>query len=246
MTTKRHSNRATLDIGSRFGLLVVAGMPRVNEKIRREIPCVCDCGNYKYVDLSSLRCGKIISCGCMRSKRASERASDRNKTHGAVGTPEYSTWAGIKARCLNTNHHGYKNYGGRGIAICERWMDFANFLADMGPRQNGTSIDRINPNGGYSPENCRWASSFVQTRNRRNSVLISHRGFTLNACDWEAITGLPILRRVKSGKTGDALFAPLGRTSKYCEERRGMYEAACAELQRHYNRLAAQRQEAAA
>lgn len=241
MTKKRHSNRDTPDVGSRFGLLIVTGAPRVNEKIRRELPCACDCGKFKYVDLSSLRNGKIISCGCMRSRRASERATIRNKKHGLVGTAEYQTWAGMKARCLCASNHAYKDYGGRGIKICERWMDFENFLSDMGARPEGTTIDRIDTNGDYAPENCRWATSYVQTRNRRNSVLITHKGVTLNASDWQSITGLPIFGRLRVGKSGDDLFAPVGPTSKHYGKLDGIYEAACAELQRFHDRVAAER-----
>ena len=225
------------DIGERFGHLVVNGTPQVNKKIRREIVCKCDCGKYKHIDMSALLLGKVISCGCVRNKKASERAVIRNTTHGLVNTAAYRTWSSMKARCLRKSHDAYDDYGGRGIKICERWMDFATFLADMGPRPKGTTIDRIDPNGDYEPGNCRWATSFVQTRNRRNNVLITHNGVTLNASDWQKITGLPIFSRLKSGKSGDELFAPLGRTSKYYRKPLELYEAACVALQEHYDKM---------
>ena len=116
-------------------------------------------------------------------------------------------------------------------------MDFATFLADMGPRLKGTTIDRIDPYGDYEPGNCRWATSFVQTRNRRNNVLITHNRVSLNASVWQKITGLPIFSRLKSGKSGDELFAPLGRTSKYYRKPLELYEAACMALQEHYDKM---------
>lgn len=119
-------------------------------------------------------------------------------------------------RCLNPNEAGYKNYGGRGIYICERWNTFANFLADMGQRPDRHSIDRIDNNGPYAPENCRWAISKVQSRNKRNNFLITHNGQTKTLQEWAEITGIhygTLRSRIIDSKwnTEKAFARPTGR-----------------------------------
>src|ERR1019366_8859455 len=100
-------------------------------------------------------------------------------------TTEFNIWSGMRRRCSKPNRHNYFNYGGRGIKVCERWQQsFKNFLHDMGPRPSGKSLDRINNNLGYSPENCRWATPSQQINNRRNSILITHNGQTLPLSEW--------------------------------------------------------------
>lgn len=122
--------------------------------------CRCVCRREIVVAKGVL--GVQNSCGCIRSKREPK--------HGLTGTPTYNSWVAMKARCLNPNIENYAYYGGRGICVCERWMDFQNFLADMGIRPAGTSLDRINPNLSYYQENCRWATQEVQTKNKRKPV----------------------------------------------------------------------------
>jgi hypothetical protein len=131
--------------------------------------CLCECGAKVVVSSADLRRGDTRSCGCL-AKETWQRISLAKK-HGHSGdsrTPEYRSWESAKQRCFNPNTTGYKNYGGRGITMCATWAnDFSSFLESMGPRPEGTSLDRINVDGNYEPGNCRWADRSMQRNNRR-------------------------------------------------------------------------------
>lgn len=152
--------------GRRFGRLVVlelVGMDRGNSKWK----CVCDCGNYTYARASPLGCGDKQSCGCLGREKLKEHQVATSYGHSRPRSSTYSTWTHMKARCQNPKHERYADWGGRGIAVCERWQKFKNFLKDMGERPPGTTIERINNNRGYEPGNCKWATSEEQSFNKR-------------------------------------------------------------------------------
>lgn len=147
--------------------------------------CVCECGNVVNVRLNALRSGGLKSCGCLK-KEATHKIK-----HHMTNTTEYRTWAHIKGRCLRPTHADFYLYGGRGIKICERWANsFEAFYEDMGPKPDGMSIDRIDVNGDYCKENCRWADNKTQSRNKRNNRFIEFNGMNMCVTDWARHLGI--------------------------------------------------------
>lgn len=171
--------------------------------------CRCACGLEKVVPHDSLRRGASRSCGCK-----GEEARNKARTkHGMHASRTYQIWEGMKRRCLNPTSGAFHLYGGRGIQVCERWMEFKNFLHDMGEVPAGLQIDRIDPNGDYEPSNCRWATDDEQRFNKRNSRLLTFQGQTKPLLHWCADLGLEpntVWRRVrKSGWSVErALMTP--------------------------------------
>ena len=153
-------------VGLKFGRLTV-----VDDLGNSRVACLCDCGLSVFVRCQSLRTGNTQSCGCLKIERAQQNLPAPIRTHGEAQrgkhTREYRIWIDMKSRCFNPLNKHWNDYGGRGITICDRWMDFSNFLADMGRRPSGLSIDRINNDGNYEPNNCRWATAKEQQHNQR-------------------------------------------------------------------------------
>lgn len=161
--------------------------------------CLCDCGNTVTLAGKNIRNGNNKSCGCLKAKSMLENRQNR-VLHGHAGSKrsaEYKSWSSMIARCTNKNRAAYRDYGGRGVKVCDRWLSFENFLLDMGNRPHGTSLDRIDNNGNYEPTNCRWASSEVQARNNRRNVNITFNGVTKALIDWAKQIGVsaPTLKR---------------------------------------------------
>lgn len=176
------SSHAAIEQGSRFGSWVVLDPKKSGLRVR----CVCDCGTERMVNIYNLRDGKTQSCGCAAN------LGQAAITHGLSGTAEYGIWKAMKARCYNPKHKNFADYGGRGIKVCSKWIDSPEvFIADMGERPSSLhSIDRIDCNGDYSPDNCRWATQKAQTRNTRRSVVVEHNGEAKTVAEWADLTGI--------------------------------------------------------
>lgn len=150
----------------------------------------CQCGNQKVATRDDLRSGAVTSCGCLRKEKRQALAAAINKSHGLYGTEMHGIWRSMLARCQTPTHIGYAYYGGRGVKVCERWMDLTNFIADMGHRPAGKSLDRINPDGDYEPGNCRWASVTEQNRNKRTNRNLTLNGRTQCIAEWARELGV--------------------------------------------------------
>jgi len=173
-------------VGQRFYRLVVLERAESAKGNTRWL-CQCDCGNKIIVAGQHLKLGKTKSCKCLWETRTKHGAT----TH-TTKSREYTAWIQAKARCFNPNHRGYKNWGGRGITMCEKWRDdFPAFRQDMGPCPEGYELDRHpNNDGNYEPGNCRWASHTENNRNKRDSLFLTCHGQTKPFMEWCEAVGL--------------------------------------------------------
>lgn len=151
--------------------------------------CTCSCGSRVVVRASLLKSGKTRSCGCFNQERRRERMT----IHGQTGTKEYRSWGAMKTRCTNPRQRSFKDYGGRGITVCKRWLhSFENFLVDMGPcPSENHCIERKDNDLGYTPGNCIWATNAEQSVNKRNTNRFTLDGVTRHISKWAEITGIP-------------------------------------------------------
>lgn len=169
--------------------------------------CKCKCGTIAIVRGSDLRLGSSKQCVKCRPRIHGHTSSKGYKS------PEYNSWLSMKNRCTNLNATGYNRYGGRGVKVCKRWINsFENFLHDMGPRPQGTSLDRINNNGNYTPSNCQWASANRQSYNKCSNRYIRYKGMKKCISEWCSILGIDeelVRGRLKLGWTfSDAVTTP--------------------------------------
>jgi hypothetical protein len=163
--------RAPDHSGKRFGMLLVCSLAHSSNTGSAQWLCLCDCGRTKIITANNLVRGKAKSCGCETVNFRAEKCRKHGQTrYKGKYSGAYSSWAAMKQRCENKNHKQWLDYGGRGITICKEWSDFQKFYADMGDRPEGMSLDRVDFNLGYSPDNCRWATAKMQTSNRRKKV----------------------------------------------------------------------------
>lgn len=168
--------------GRRFGRLVTLRQSpeRVGSKRCICWVCACDCGKEVVVRGYSLRDGNTKSCGCLFT----EAVTTHGQTLGRKGTATYRSWDHMVQRCTNQNNTQFADYGGRGISVAAKWLSFEVFVADMGERPAGMTLDRINVNGNYEPGNCRWATRRQQANNTRRNTMITYGGRTMSIADW--------------------------------------------------------------
>lgn len=184
MGTKTNPDRY---IGKVYGRLTVEAAVYTKPKIAKDkqygyiygLLCSCSCGNKKVIAHVDLTSGHTRSCGCFKS----EETSKRNYKHGLTYTPAWRSWNSMTDRCYSPSSSAYYKYGAEGITICDRWRGsngFNNFIADMGERPEGHSIDRIDGSKGYFPENCRWADAYQQSNNQKSNVKVTYKGRVYN------------------------------------------------------------------
>lgn len=173
------ATRHDVPAGTIFGQLSV--LEEVEKRAgHRYFKLRCICGGIAIVCYPNLRTGHTKSCGCEKGLRR----------HGQARTPTYKIWLGIRARCLNPNDTAFHNYGGRGITIDPRWDDFLRFLADMGERPPGMDIDRIDNNGPYAPDNCRWVTRSINLRNTRRNRFVEVAGVRMSVAEAAETLGI--------------------------------------------------------
>lgn len=175
-------------VGTRFNRLVVLEKNSCVKNNAINYKFICDCGNIKDIGISNVANGKSKSCGCI-----SKEIHRKLKTiHGKSKTPEYRSWCSIKERCYNKKNNRYYRYGGRGIVICDRWLNsFENFISDMGERPSAEySIERINNDGNYEPSNCKWATIEEQASNKSSNSYLTFKGITDTISGWSRRTGI--------------------------------------------------------
>lgn len=199
--------------GAEFGrLTVVEKSAKVGKNYAAYYRCKCICGAECVVRGTSLTTKATRSCGCLHLETAKgqrENLRRANTTHGLSATRAYHAWNSMWDRCTNPANANFDRYGRRGITVCERWNDVRNFVSDMGQPPPGYTLDRIDNNGDYEPNNCRWATHKEQSNNRTTNRLIAYRGERKTAAQWAAVTGVSeklIARRLRDGWPAERLF----------------------------------------
>ncbi|NCC68647.1 MAG: hypothetical protein EOM14_10745 [Clostridia bacterium] len=176
-------------VGQTFGRLTVVQRGENDRFGKARWICRCECGNEKVINSRTLMSGDTRSCGCLRAEMLKSIAT----THGESASRLYSIWEGMKGRCYYPKHQRYARYGGRGITVCDEWLDkfeqFRDWALSHGYRDD-LSIDRIDNDGNYEPSNCRWATNDEQMSNTSRSLLITYNGQTMTASHWAEAVGI--------------------------------------------------------
>jgi hypothetical protein len=199
-------------IGQKFNQLTPYGFLGLASHGARWL-CRCNCGEFCIVNVAKLISGHTKSCGCHKLKLLIKR----RRTHGQSHSKMHSLWGGIHSRCYDPNVERYRDYGGRGIKVVERWHNFENFRDDVGKRPEGMTIERIDNNGDYGPDNFRWATRQEQSYNKRNNRLASYNGKTKCVAEWIAISGLSrwvVTDGLNRGLSLDQIFKDRGVTHR--------------------------------
>lgn len=197
--------------GQRFGSLLVLGFSHVDKTRSTHWFCRCDCGKEIVLKGNNLRTGNTRSCGCLARKTV----GDRSRTHGECKSRLYRIWSALNSRCTNAHFEDvFKNYGGRGIQVCDDWKTYETFRewALASGYEDGLSIDRIDVNGNYEPSNCRWATQREQCRNKRNTVWVEFNGSKKPLTEWCDELKLPyriIYQRLKHHSFEEAIKMPI-------------------------------------
>lgn len=220
---------AKIRIGEKFNRLLIQDEYKKSGCKHRIALCLCDCGTVKEFNKNRVTSGATKSCGCYASEMArisinatrltrvlSPEARKKmggdtrfKPTHGMKKTPIYAVWNSMISRCTLESCTSYRNYGARGVYVCEKWRKFENFYSDMGDRPDGMTLERIDNDGNYFPENCKWDTPKNQSRNKRTNRLISYKGETRCLVEWSEIFNLKqntLSRRLKLGWSLEKAF----------------------------------------
>lgn len=212
-------------VGQRFGRLVVIERVESDKWGQSRWKCKCDCGNEIITKGNCLVRGHTKSCGCYNLEKCIERLPVK-RTHCLSRTPLYRCWILMKQRCFNSDRKDWMEYGGRGITICDEWLDSSKFFewALVNGYKEGLTLDRIDTNGNYEPSNCRWATAKEQTRNRRNTVKTTFHGEEITLGELSERYDIPYTTlwwRYKHGHVEDDLVKPVDQTKRSKNKKKG-------------------------
>ncbi|HSW35847.1 MAG TPA: hypothetical protein VLH18_04500 [Candidatus Limnocylindrales bacterium] len=208
--------KANINPGDVFGrLTIVEELEKKNHN--RQFLCKCECGAKTTVDSSKLISKNTQSCGCLKR----EIMANKNRTHGKSKTPLYSVWNSMKGRCYNPSDAGFRDYGGRGITVCGEWQEFEPFMewALKSGYRKGLTIERVDNNGNYEPQNCKWIPRSEQSANRRTNRYLKFRGNLKTMAQWSRDLGInydTLKDRLNNGWPVErALTVPVGSTNNF-------------------------------
>lgn len=193
-----------LSTGDRYGRLVITSVNREGKRRDWAVTCLCDCGQIKHTHARNLLEKGTRSCGCLLRDSTGSRFRKHGHSTNFRASDTYVCWQNMRARCEKPQNAAYARYGGRGITVCDRWRIFQNFLADMGERPAGLTLERKNNDLGYSPENCCWSTRKQQQGNRCNSIQVTALGKTQCLAHWADELGInrgTLNTRIKRGWT---------------------------------------------